>query len=58
MHFLSDFEAASQGILEKVDQEDASEYGEKGAKSECKEYWDRFIMTISPLPGQKRPVLA
>ena len=43
MLFLSDFEAASQGILEKVDQEAASEYGEKGAKNECKESWGRFI---------------
>jgi len=33
MHFLSDFEVASQDILELVDQEAASKYGEKGAKS-------------------------
>ena len=102
IHFLSDFEAASQGILErvfsiknlmplfelfwpifaqnladrirksirtakfcakswlkrtkkrpkifietpseKVDQKAASKYGEKGAKSEAKEYWERFII--------------
>ena len=46
MHFLSDFEAASQDILEEVGQEAASEYGEKGAKSEYKEYWDRFMTLI------------
>jgi hypothetical protein len=37
MHFLSDFEVASKDILEKVDQEATSEYGKKGAKSNCKE---------------------
>ena len=46
MHFLSDFEAASQGILKRVGQEAASEYGEKGAKSDCKEYWDRFTFSV------------
>ena len=33
MHFLSDFETASQDILLKVGQEAVSKYGEKGAKS-------------------------
>jgi hypothetical protein len=33
MHFLSDFETASQAILEYVGQEAVSKYGEKGAKS-------------------------
>jgi hypothetical protein len=34
MHFLSDFKDASKGILEKVAQEAAWEYGKRGAKSE------------------------
>jgi len=42
MHFFSDFETASQDILFKVGQEAVSKYGEKGAKSGCSEYWDRF----------------
>ncbi len=47
MNFLSDFVAASQDILKKVDQEAAAKYGKKGAKSECLEYGDRFIR-LSP----------
>jgi len=46
MHFFSDFETASQDILFKVGQEAVSKYGEKGAKSGCSEYWDRFIALI------------
>lgn len=46
MHFLSDFEAISQDILEKVGKEMTSEYGKKGAKSNCYEYWDRFKRCI------------
>jgi hypothetical protein len=44
MYFFADFEAASQGILEEVDQEEASEDAEKDAKSGVLEYWDRFIL--------------
>lgn len=43
MHFLSDFKTVSQDILRKVGQEAILKSGEKGAKSECLEYWDRFI---------------
>ena len=43
MHFLSGSETASQDILSKVGQEAVLESGEKGAKSECLECWDRFI---------------
>jgi hypothetical protein len=43
MHFLSDCEAASQNILEKVGQKAALKYGKKGAKSRFFEYWDGFI---------------
>jgi len=42
MHFFSDFETASQDILSKVDQEAVSKCEEKGAKSGCSEYRDRF----------------
>jgi len=42
MHFFSDFETASQDLLGKVGQEAVSKCGEKGAKSGCSEYWDRF----------------
>lgn len=35
MHFLLDFETASQDMLAKVGQETVLESGEKGAKSEC-----------------------
>jgi len=43
MHFFSDFKTASQDILIKVDQEAVLKFGEKGAKSKCHEYWDRFF---------------
>ena len=42
MHFSSDFKVASKDILEKVGQEATLECGEKGAKSKCEEYRDRF----------------
>ncbi len=44
MDFLSDFETASQGILEKVDQEAVLKDDKKDAKSECLEFRDRFIL--------------
>jgi hypothetical protein len=44
MHFLSDFKITSQDILGKVGQEAVLKSGEKGAKSECLEYWNRFIL--------------
>jgi hypothetical protein len=38
MHFLSDFGAALQDILEQVSQEAAPKCGKKGAKSKGLEY--------------------
>jgi len=43
MYFLSDFEIASKNILEKVDREGISKYGEKDTKSKCLSLADRFI---------------
>jgi hypothetical protein len=37
MRFLSDFKAASKGMLEEAAQEAALKYGKRGAKSEWKE---------------------
>jgi len=51
MDFFSDFETASQDILSKVDQEAVSKYGEKGGKSGCSEYWDRFRVFPSDRNG-------
>ncbi len=44
MYFSSDFETASQDILDKVGQEAVSKYEEKDTKSKCLAFWDIFII--------------
>lgn len=43
LDFLSDFETASQDILEYVDQEAVSKYGKKDTKSKYFEKWDSLM---------------
>ena len=49
MDFLSDFEIASKDILEKIDREAISKYYEKGIKSKCLDFADRFINILKTL---------